>query len=164
MRQLGRLQSQSGARKSCSTSCIEQAPRPCHCVDHVSKPHRLNPKQGVGLARKIGCDLGLALISLGRIRSPWLLQSDADVVFPYTSVFSANTDGTPDKDSPGALIFPHTHHSDDPVLHRAASLYDLHMATTLQDFLWQAVPYAHHSLGSTIAVHADDIRRGSRLS
>jgi hypothetical protein len=127
-------------------------------LDHVSKPHRLNPKQGVGLARKIGCDLGLALYFLGRIHSPWLLQSDADVAFPqgYSRVFWANTDGTPDKQlSHGALIFPHTHHSDDPALHLAASLYDLHMAYYVAGLSVAGSPYAHHSLGSTIAVHAD---------
>ena len=139
-------------------SCIGGHHAHVMVLDHVSKPYRLNPKQGVGLARKIGCDLGLALYFLGRIRSPWLLQSDADVVFPegYTSVFSANTDGTPDKElSDGALIFPHTHHSDDPVLHRAASLYDLHMAYYVAGLSVAGSPYAHHSLGSTIAVHAD---------
>ncbi len=48
-------------------------------VDRVSAPWRLNPKQGVGLARKIGTDLALALIEQGRIHSPWILQTDADV-------------------------------------------------------------------------------------
>lgn len=127
-------------------------------LDHVSKPHRLNPKQGVGLARKIGCDLGLTLYFLGRIRSPWLLQSDADVAFPqgYTSVFSAETKEKSDSDLfYGALIFPHAHHSDDHNLHVAASLYDLHMAYYVAGLAVAGSPYAHHSLGSTIAVHAD---------
>ena len=57
-------------------------------VDRASNGLRLNPKQGVGLARKIGCDLALALRLAGRARSDWLLQSDADVVFPsgYTDL------------------------------------------------------------------------------
>ena len=50
-------------------------------VDRISTPRRIHPKQGVGMARKIGTDLALALIEQGRIRSPWILQSDADVVF-----------------------------------------------------------------------------------
>ena len=53
-------------------------------VDRVSAPWRLNPKQGVGLARKIGTDLALALIEQGRIHSPWILQTDADVALPPT--------------------------------------------------------------------------------
>lgn len=126
-------------------------------IDHVSELHRLNPKHGVGLARKIGCDLGLALYHLGRIRSPWLLQSDADAAFPegYTNVFSTQSEKDSDKDlSPGALIFPHVHYSADSRLHFAASLYDLHMAYYVAGLAVAGSPYAHHSLGSTIAIHA----------
>ena len=127
-------------------------------LDHVSEPNRLNPKHGVGLARKIGCDLGLALHLLGQIRSPWLLQSDADVAFPlkgYTDVFSTEFFAANPQLCPGALIFPHRHHSADPSLHIAASLYDLHMAYYVAGLAEAGSPYAHHSLGSTIAIHAD---------
>ena len=126
-------------------------------LDHVSEPNRLNPKHGVGLARKIGCDLGLALYLLGQIRSPWLLQSDADVAFPkgYTDVFSTEFFAANPQLCPGALIFPHRHHSADPSLHLAASLYDLHMAYYVAGLAEAGSPYAHHSLGSTIAIHAD---------
>lgn len=126
-------------------------------LDHVSETHRLNPKHGVGLARKIGCDLGLALHFLGRIRSPWLLQSDADVTFPkgYTDILAANWERSSDQHHPpGALIFPHAHQSADPSLHFAASLYDKHMTYYVAGLAVAGSPYAHHSLGSTMVVHA----------
>ena len=48
-------------------------------VDRASDGLRLNPKQGVGLARKIGCDLALALRLAGRAFG-LAVVSDADVV------------------------------------------------------------------------------------
>ena len=121
-------------------------------VDRASDGLRLNPKQGVGLARKIGCDLALALRLAGRARSDWLLQSDADVVFPagYTDLLYQS----PVNDSAGARIFPHHHYSSDPTLHYAGQLYDQHMSYYVAGLAMAGSGYAHHSLGSTIAVHA----------
>ena len=121
-------------------------------VDRASNGLRLNPKQGVGLARKIGSDLALALRFAGRLRSDWLLQSDADVVFPagYTELLHQN----PVHNSAGARIFPHSHYSSDPTLHYAGQLYDQHMSYYVAGLAMAGSRYAHHSLGSTIAVHA----------
>ena len=121
-------------------------------VDRTSDRLRLNPKQGVGLARKIGCDLALALRFAGRLRSDWLLQSDADVAFPagYTDVLHER----PVSDSTGARIFPHRHYSSDPTLHHAGQLYDQHMSYYVAGLAMARSRYAHHSLGSTVAVHA----------
>ena len=121
-------------------------------VDRASNGLRLNPKQGVGLARKIGCDLALALRLAGRARSDWLLQSDADVVFP--SGYSDLLHTIPVTDSAGARIFPHNHFSSDPTLHYAGQLYDQHMSYYVAGLAMAGSRYAHHSLGSTIAVHA----------
>jgi hypothetical protein len=121
-------------------------------VDRVSAPWRLNPKHGVGLARKIGTDLALALIEQGRIRSPWILQTDADVALPptYTDLVHEASPQIPR----GVKIFPHTHFSGDPTLHFAAQLYDQHMDYYVAGLRAAGSPYAHHSLGSTIAIHA----------
>ena len=54
----------------------------------------------------------------------------------------------------GAKIFPHTHFSNDPTLHFAAQLYDKHMNYYVDGLRSAGSPYAHHSLGSTIAIHA----------
>ena len=121
-------------------------------VDRVSAPWRLNPKQGVGLARKIGTDLALALIEQGRIHSPWILQTDADVALPPT--YTDLVHEASQQILSGVKIFPHTHFSDDPTLHFAARLYDQHMDYYVAGLSAAGSSYAHHSLGSTIAVHA----------
>ena len=122
-------------------------------VDRVSAPWRLNPKRGVGLARKIGTDLALALIEQGRIRSPWILQTDADVTLPPT--YTDLVHEASQQILSGIKIFPHTHFSDDPTLHFAARLYDQHMDYYVAGLSAAGSPYAHHSLGSTIAIHAE---------
>src|SRR5262245_52635151 len=48
-----------------------------------SRPGRYLPEgQGVGLARKIGCDIALALHAAGRVGSPWIHATDADTILP----------------------------------------------------------------------------------
>jgi hypothetical protein len=45
--------------------------------------HRpFHPKQGVGLARKIGCDLLCRFYSENKLLSPWLFTTDADAALP----------------------------------------------------------------------------------
>lgn len=41
-------------------------------------------KQGVGLARKIGCDLLCRFHSENKLLSPWLFTTDADATLPQT--------------------------------------------------------------------------------
>ena len=105
-------------------------------VDRTSDRLRLNPKQGVGLARKFGCDLALALRFAGRLRSDWLLQSDADVAFPagYTDVLHER----PVSDSTGARIF-RTVITARPYAHHAGQLYDQHMSYYVAGLPWPAV-------------------------
>ena len=131
-------------------------------VDRASDGLRLNPKQGVGLARKIGCDLALALRSrVARVRTGYC-KSDADVVFPSGIPDLLHT--SPVTDSAGARIFPHNHFSSDPTLHYAGQLYDQHMSYYVAGLAMARSRYAHHSLGSTIAVHANVLCGGARLS
>ncbi|MEC7976171.1 MAG: hypothetical protein VX142_10155, partial [Pseudomonadota bacterium] len=56
--------------------------RPVLVIDRVSMGKRITQPQGVGLARKIGTDVALRLFQQGRIRSPWLCQTDADARLP----------------------------------------------------------------------------------
>jgi hypothetical protein len=114
-------------------------------VDCVSHP--LDPKAGVGLARKIGTDIAVALFLQGKLDSPWLYQTDADAVLPGDYFDQP----LPDR---GAVVFGHTHHSDDPQLAFAARLYDLHMNYYTLALARAGSSFAYPTLGSTIAVHA----------
>ena len=116
-------------------------------IDRVSNP--IPYRQGVGLARKIGTDVALALFAQGKLASPWLHQTDADAVLP-DDYFSAKLPAG------GALVYAHTHHSDDPQLQQAADLYDLHMRYYVAALQYVGSRYAYPTLGSTIAVHARD--------
>src|SRR5262249_19650925 len=51
-------------------------------TDRARPGHFPPAKQGVGLARKIGNDIALALHADGQIASPWLANTDADVLLP----------------------------------------------------------------------------------
>ena len=51
-------------------------------IDRFSKNRTIRNRHGVGLARKIGCDVILQLYRANCIRSPWLRTTDADVVLP----------------------------------------------------------------------------------
>lgn len=105
-------------------------------------------KQGVGLARKIGADLALYLISNGLVSQPWIYNSDADTHLPgdYFSVLD---------DSPAAVaIFPFQHIGGTPELERATRLYELRLRQYVDGLRAAGSPYAYHTLGSTLAISA----------
>jgi hypothetical protein len=119
-------------------------------VDCVSNP--LPHKVAVGQARKIGTDIALALHQQGRIVSPWLYQTDADAVLPAGYFDEPGHDMHQTK---GAVVFGHTHHSENQLLHRAAQLYDLHMHYYATSLAAAGSAYAYPTLGSTISVHGE---------
>lgn len=125
---------------------------PIVVIDRASPGKRLPPKQGVGLARKIGSDIALRLYRDGYVTSPWLCQTDADARLPkdYFSALSSHQ---------GTVVFSHQHVSDDAMLQFAAKLYDAHMQYYVQALACQGSPYAYPTLGSTIAVQANSYAR-----
>ena len=134
------------------TSLEHSEQTPLVVVDRASPGKRLPPKQGVGLARKIGSDIALRLYHDGHITSPWLCQTDADARLPkdYFSAISSHQ---------GTVVFSHQHVSDDAMLQFAANLYDAHMRYYVQALARQGSPYAYPTLGSTIAVQANSYAR-----
>ena len=116
-------------------------------IDHVSTP--LPEKQGVGLARKIGSDLALQLISDGKVKQPWLYQTDADVRLPE-NYFSAALP------SHGTVLFKFRHTTQEPALQQAIEVYETHMAYYVAGLRFAGSPYAYFTLGSTLAIHADN--------
>lgn len=119
------------------------------CIDCVSTP--LPRRQGVGLARKIGCDHALRLFVSGQVQSPWIYTTDADAHLP-SNYFSHPLETS--TLSGGACVFAHRHLADSETLQIAADLYDIHMAYYLAGLGYAGSRYAFPTLGSTIAVHA----------
>lgn len=113
-----------------------------------SQPHNLFPeKQGVGLARKIGADVAFALFCNGRVRSPWIFCTDADVVLPADYFESVPNLGV------GTGIFSFWHEPD-PGLEEVTGHYEIWLRYYLLGLAYSESPYAFHSMGSCIVTHA----------
>ena len=122
-------------------------------IDRARPGHFLPPKQGVGLARKIGNDLALALRTAGRIASPWIGNTDADVLLPGDYFAQA---AEIDADSHAAIVYFFEHRFDaDPMLAEAARLYEISLRYYVLGLAWAGSPFAYESMGSCLAIAAD---------
>ena len=105
---------------------------------------RLPPRQGVGLARKLGTDIALGLIDT---RHPWIYQTDADARLPEDYFERTLPDAA-------ACTFGYVHDSDDPELVRRARLYEHHLRLYRERLAAAGSTYAHDSIGSTLVLSA----------
>lgn len=119
-------------------------------IDRCSKPaSRIDPKLGVGLARKLAADIALVFIHAGCVQQPWIYSTDADAVLP-ADYFSSE----PPKNA-AALSLPFTHHSNDPQLQQRSQLYEMHMRAYASRLANAGSPYGYLSLGSALACSAE---------
>ena len=122
------------------------------CVDRTGASS-LPKGQGVGLARKVGCDIALQLHVQGNVRSPWIHTTDADVELP-TAYFERAT-FVFNGDAPAALVYPFWHQCEpSAALAEAMRRYEIFLRYYLLGLADAGSPYAFHTLGSTLAVHA----------
>ncbi|HZI66109.1 MAG TPA: hypothetical protein VFF17_06040 [Thermoanaerobaculia bacterium] len=121
-------------------------------VDRARAGTYLPTGQGVGLARKIGCDLILALQASGRVGSPWIHATDADVRLPgdYFSQIAA----VDPAETAAALYFFRHLFADDEELARAGRLYEISLRYDTLGLAWAGSPYAYQNMGSCLAVTA----------
>lgn len=120
-------------------------------VDRATRAF-LPPSQGVGLARKIGADLLLALKAESRIDSPWIHCSDADVTFPADYFDQVDVDPA---ETVAARIY-RFHHEEgaDARSYEAALQYEISLRYYVLGLRFATSTYAFHSIGSTMALHA----------
>jgi hypothetical protein len=109
----------------------------------------------VGHARKLGNDVALVLMTLGKVRSPWLHQSDADAVLPQDAF---GRDYGVDE---GARLFAFRHvaqwgsaDAERDAVELATLQYEVQLRYHVLGLRWAGSPYAFHALGSCVAVHA----------
>lgn len=122
-------------------------------LDRASAGARVPAKEGVGLARKIGTDLALSLHVAGKVRSPYIFATDADVTLPETHLDVPELDPEPPA---AALVFPFWHEAGaEPRVNRATALYELSLRYYVAGLGWAGSPYAFHTLGSAVAVSAE---------
>jgi hypothetical protein len=117
-------------------------------IDRVSGKRLIPHRQGVGLARKIGADVALALIATKHVQNPWIYATDADVSLPEDYLHTSMPDT-------GTALFPFRHVSRDRELLMRAQLYELHLRFYVNQLASAGSPYAFHTLGSTTAIHAN---------
>ena len=121
-------------------------------VDAATAGKELPPKQGVGLARKIGLDLALTLLDY-RHHKPLLVCLDADTVVQpdylpaITRHFAISSAG-------GASI-PYRHRSaPDQAGQSAIDRYELFLRAYVLGLECAGSPYAFHTVGSAMACTA----------
>lgn len=130
----------------------ERGQRAVWLVDRVADGRRLAPKDGVGLARKIGMDLALRAIARGRIDTPaiWCCDGDGDWPDNYFSPRMAAHES--------ALTFDFRHVGP-AAAHPAQQVYDLRIRDYPAQLRAARSPYAFQALGSAMAVSATHYAR-----
>ncbi len=124
-------------------------------IDRASPGRELSGKGGVGNARKIGTDFALQLWASGKCRSPWIHLTDADAHLPrdYFPALAVREGGA--ADDAVAMVYAFEHGvSDDVALTDAHALYEISLRHYVLGLRRAGSPYAFHSIGSCIAVHA----------
>ena len=106
---------------------------------------------GVGLARKTGCDIALQWMAAGAISGQWICSTDADATLPQ-DYFAQLDSAAPDA---VAAVFPFQHVPGTEQRYDAATaLYELRLHHYVLGLEYAGSPYAHHTLGSCLAVRA----------
>jgi len=126
-------------------------------IDRSAPGHFLPPGQGIGLARKIGCDLVLRLRAAGRIASPWIHATDADTVLPgdyFEQIAGVGADR-----AAAAIYFFEHRFSEQGSLARAGRLYEISLRYQTLGLAWAGSPYAYQSMGSCLAIQASAYAR-----
>jgi len=111
----------------------------------------IDKDQGVGLARKIGSDLSAYLISINKVKQPWICSSDADAHLPehYFSALQNRDKNTV------VCCFNFHHSSDDKIVHQANQLYETALRYYVMGLQHANSPYAFFTIGSILAFKAE---------
>ena len=118
-------------------------------VDRVDGP--IPRARGVGLARKLGCDIALLWMSSGHIVSDWICSSDADALLPAD--YFARLAGAGPAAVAATYPFLHTPGNRSSI-DRATRCYELRLHYYVLGLDYAGSPYARHTLGSALAVRA----------
>ncbi|MEW6982835.1 hypothetical protein AAD001_09315 [Colwelliaceae bacterium 6471] len=103
-------------------------------------------KQGVGLARKVGCDLAASLINQNLVQSPWIHSSDADTQLP-DDYFNA-----PQHVEKNAVAgcYNFIHQSNDAVIDSANQQYEHALRYYVNGLRYAGSHYAFFTIGSIL--------------
>ena len=141
----------NAVNKALSVAAQDQLSDRVLVIDRFSPGKRIKDKQGVGLARKIGCDIACQLIYQGIITSKWIHTSDADACWP-NDYFCA----TAQLENVAAANYPFTHIQREASRGLPIALYELSLRYYVAGLHHAGSPYCYHTVGSTLAINADN--------
>lgn len=123
-------------------------------VDCFNEGKQLPEKQGVGLARKIACDIACHLISKNIVESQWVHSTDADTTLP-DNYFSSLNEKAKQQDNTeySAAVYAFAHKGDDAQIDTATQLYEKALNYYVAGLRWAGSHYAFHTIGSCIAIN-----------
>ena len=108
--------------------------------------------RGVGLARKIGCDIAFRWMSEGAISGRWICSTDADARLPAD--YFHKLEAAPN--AAVAATYPFWHGpGGDASCDLATALYELRLHHYVLGLEYAGSPYNRHTLGSCLAVSHD---------
>jgi hypothetical protein len=121
-------------------------------IDRAHPDHCFPQREGVGLARRIGCDLALGAISEGLVADDLIYCTDADAELP-AGYFDEPARAAPA--DAACIVFDFWHKpSGDTQLDAATAVYELGLRYYVAGLAYAGSPFAYHSIGSALAVRA----------
>ncbi|HET9887818.1 MAG TPA: hypothetical protein VFR10_09905 [bacterium] len=121
-------------------------------IDRTAKA-ALGEREGVGRARKIGCDLAAELFASGKLESRWIHTSDADARIDAHR-FRLVQDTARAHESLAAVTLPFRHEGGEEDVVPAISHYEIELRYLVAGLRFAGSPFAFHSIGSTLAISA----------
>jgi hypothetical protein len=121
-------------------------------IDASSSGRELPPKEGVGLARKIGLDWGLQILAAqDRLQAPLIcLDGDTRVDETYLEAIHSFFE-----QPRWAAVLPYAHPVTGDASEQAAILcYEFFLRYHALQLTWAASPYGYHAIGSAMACTA----------
>lgn len=133
-----------------------------HWVDAASPGKELPPRQGVGLARKIGMDLALRQLDYPG-RDPLLICLDSDTLVQpdYLEAIFRHFE----ESSAGGASIPYRHRpADTPRAQAAIDRYELFLRSYVLGLEQAGSPWAFHTVGSAMACRASAYAAGGGMN
>lgn len=116
--------------------------------------HAFSEKEGVGLARKIGCDVVTRLFEAGVVQDPWIRTTDGDAILP-DEYFNPFLDALGTCLVGSAIHFSFSHDTSSFEGAEALTLYEIFLRYYFLGLLWSGSCFAYPSIGSCLAIHQD---------
>lgn len=118
-------------------------------IDKTSPKNRIPKDQGVGLARKIGCDVAVKLIERNTIKNTWIYSTDADAHLPDNYFTQAPSK---EGDSASAIVFDFAHISNENLIGKATKIYEQCIKYYTNELRDAGSIYGFPTLGSCLAI------------